>query len=400
MKLNLFWLIFWLFFLSRPTFSQEANYVVAGLVGTVTFKTGTVIKVGDRLRMADFNAIADMAITDILYLKNTKDNTTYWYRFSPLTNQQKLEPYTGSFKFKERDGPTSGTYSFAAPGSWPSYPAHSEAKPAPPGTLVNKSVSDYQVVKVKGAVSRVKSGIFSELNPGIWISRYDTLNFPAVDDRLWLLNTNRESFVVFKDQNARKFRLSNGLQPVSAGLQPATYSVTLKGRSIQTSELAQFFDDNPSILLLNGKFSIYFNPAESTLHPGDYFYIEFYSGGILTSRMLTLEPNAISFFEDQLFNVHDPALADGSEARLVNLYYYSKKYNHAVFINSLDLVRVDEARLTQEALVLFNAHKSDSGASETAKTTIENFIETLYGHPDPVQFDYWYQNLLFMASQK
>ena len=239
---------------------------------------------------------------------------------------------------------------------------------------------DYQVIHVKGEISRVESG--NLLKPGDKVSADEQINFKSSDAMAAVLNSEMGRFILKANPDEKKsgnliYVLKSTVTPVRGGMSTRATGIN------NAFDLKVYFAEAPYVWV--GNFVVL--KMSSIAFPMDednFFFLRYTWKGDQINKKLGYDADKLVVNKEEVFKI-DGSEIDPYEATDFRLYYYKSGNEESELITEISFVLID-----QESLM--NVYEALKDQSKYPFNDVADLFSSMYGKCDAVQVQYNIKN--------
>ena len=164
---------------------------------------------------------------------------------------------------------------------------------------------------------------------------------------------------------------------------------TRPGHILTDFQLRSFLNQNNTLLLLDGQFSLVLGKEAFPIDNQHYFYLQYTWHGEQIPKMLHFRGDTLLIDAKELYKVDEKPINPSEVSEEYYLFYYSEKDSISNAYPALDvplyLARPDTDVLKQEIALLLKGNASQ--ARQERLRQIEAYLEAVYGKPGDAELD-------------
>lgn len=245
--------------------------------------------------------------------------------------------------------------------------------------VLSAQSTTYRTVKVRGNITLTKTG--KKLQKDFRFNAKEALTFRAKTDALVVVDEKSGTFLLTPDSTLRKYRV----KPLSISLD------TRPGNILSDAQLRQFFEQNDSLLLLNGSFSLLLGNKAFPMDDRHLFYLQYTWNGQKINKILPFSGDTLFIRADSVFQVDQHPIDPGSVSSPFYLYYFYKDTKVSVAYPDMGvpiyLIQEPENRLRDEIETLLDALQITD--HEQRLLAAANYLTEMYGRPGETELWHW-----------
>lgn len=246
-------------------------------------------------------------------------------------------------------------------------------------STLNAQPSTYRTVKVRGTIILTKTG--QRLRKNVKFNAKEALKFSAKTDALVVVDENAGTYLLTPDTTMRKYRL----KPLSISLD------SRHGNILSDPQLRQFFEQNDTLLLLNGSFSLLLGKGAFPMNDKHLFYLQYTWKGQQINKMLPYSGDTLFIQADSVFQVDKIPIDPASVSSPFYLFYFYKDTKVSVAYPAkgvpIYLMQESENALRGEIETLLDALQITD--REQGLLVAANYLTALYGRPGEPELWRW-----------
>lgn len=206
------------------------------------------------------------------------------------------------------------------------------------------------------------------------------LRFSNIKDALVTIDEKEGAYLhIPADSTLTKHR-SNLLRSV-VGKRP--------GHILTDLQLRNFLNENNTLLLLDGQFSLVLGKEAFPMDSQHYFYLQYTRHGEQIPKMLPFRGDTLFIDAKELYKVDNNPINPSEVSEEYYLFYYSEKDSISNAYPALDvpiyLARPDMEVLKQEIALLLKGNTSQTRQERLRQ--IEAYLEAAYGKPGEAELE-------------
>lgn len=237
-------------------------------------------------------------------------------------------------------------------------------------TLIGQgSSTNYRIVKVFGKVSLATKK--EPLQRNQKIQRNEPLRFGSLQDMVVVIDEKGGAFLLLPQQTLQQFKVK-----------PLTFGVSTRpGRILNDLQLRQYFVENDSLLLIDGKFSLVLGNAAFPMNEERFFYLEYNWKGQKIAKKLGYRGDTLIIDAKELYKVDGVPIDRAEVLQNYHLYYRNAKTKESVAYPDLKQpIFIFEAKAVdfQEELKLVLGNVAQQSYQEKY-AKIDAYLRTFYG---------------------
>lgn len=229
--------------------------------------------------------------------------------------------------------------------------------------------ASFRVVKVFGNVSLATKK--EPLQRNQKIQRNEPLRFGSLQDMVVVIDEKGGAYLLLPQQTLQQYRTK-----------PLTFGVSTRpGRILNDLQLRQYFVENDSLLLIDGKFSLVLGNAAFPMNEERFFYLEYTWKGQKIPKKLGYRGDTLMIDTKELYKVDGVPIDRAEVLQNYHLYYRNAKTEESVAYPDLKQpIFIFEAKnldLQEELKLVLGSVVQQSYQEKSAKA--DAYIKALYG---------------------
>lgn len=236
-------------------------------------------------------------------------------------------------------------------------------------SLLSAQKSTYRTIKVKGRVTLAATG--KPLRKDQKFNTTDALAFGSTTD-----------FVVVIDGNTAAFLLQPDASPHTYRAKSLNLTVNTKPGYILTDlQLRQFFNENDSLLLLNGRFSLLLGKDAFPMDEKHFFYLQYLWKGDTINKQLGYRGDTLVIDEKELYKVDGKPIDPKDVSSACFLRYFNTETKESTAypdtFRPVYIINAPREALKQEIGVLLRTTKGQEEKMRLLQ--MDNYLVRFYG---------------------
>ncbi len=238
-----------------------------------------------------------------------------------------------------------------------------------PALIGQDSPTSYRVVKVFGKVSLATKK--EPLQRNQKIQRNEPLRFGSLQDMVVVIDEKGGAYLLLPQQTLQQYRTKI-----------LTFGVSTRpGRILNDLQLRQYFVENDSLLLIDGKFSLVLGNAAFPMNEERFFYLEYSWKGQKIAKKLGCRGDTLMIDAKELYKVDGAPIDRAEVLQNYHLYYRNAKTEESVAYPDLKQpIFIFEAKavdLQEELKLVLGSVVQQSYQEKYAK--VDAYLKELYG---------------------
>ncbi len=231
----------------------------------------------------------------------------------------------------------------------------------------------YTIVKAHGAITRAGK----HLSMGDKILSTEKIKFDKPGSFIVAIDEKRSTWILRPNPTLNKFNPYP--LPFAFGTKP--------GVILNYIQLVQFFNQNDSIRLLDGKFSLQIGKAAFPMNERQFFCLKplWISDSVTT--LLDFSKDTLTIKSANLFIVDETTIQNKDAGNRYALYYRDLEKGESTFINSFYLDKIENSALIEEVRLIEQAN--NEMPKKDIVQLINTFIRVAYGKVSDIEIKKW-----------
>lgn len=236
-------------------------------------------------------------------------------------------------------------------------------------SLLYAQTTTYRTIKTKGKVTFVATG--KPLNKGQKFNTTNALAFGSATDFVIAIDDKTAAFLLQPDASLRTYRVK-----------PLNLTVNTKPGYILTDlQLRQFLNENDSLLLLDGRFSLLLGKDAFPMDEKHFFYLQYLWKGDTINKRLGHRGDTLVIDEKELYKVDGKSIDPKEVSSACFLRYFNAATQESIaypdMVQPVYIIKIPERGLKEEVRILLNATKGQEEHSRMLQ--VDNYLVRFYG---------------------
>lgn len=241
----------------------------------------------------------------------------------------------------------------------------------------------YRTVKVRGDITLIASG--KHLYTDKKFKTGEALLFGSVKDCVVVIDDQSSAFLLVPDTTLRHYKRI----PIPLGVG------TRAGYILSDLQLRQYFEQNDSLLLLNGRFSLLLGAKTFPMDEGHFFYLQYTWKGDTINKKLGFSGDTLIIAEKEVYKVDGQAIDPSEVSGDFFLRYFIADKQESIAYPDLwrpvHLINMPEADITAEVRVLLD--EGEKQPFEEQLKSVSNYLALFYGRAGALELEHWLKEL-------
>lgn len=249
--------------------------------------------------------------------------------------------------------------------------------------LLSAQKTTYRTIKVKGKVTLAAAR--KPLRKDQKFNANDALVFGSATDFVIAIDDKTAAFLLQPDAPLRTYRVK-----------PLNLTVNTKPGYILTDlQLRQFLNENDSLLLLDGRFSLLLGKDAFPMDEKHFFYLQYLWKGDTINKRLGHRGDTLVIDEKELYKVDGKPIDPTEVSNTCFLRYFDAATQESIaypdMVQPIYIINTPEADLKTEIGILMDATKGQEEHSRMLQ--IDNYLVRFYGKAGEWELVRWFKAL-------